>query len=729
MNMFTGFNLLLIIFGFGFLIFVHELGHFLAAKWAGIKVLQFAIGFGKPIASWRRGLGFRAGSSEQEFARRIANHLGGADPNGAGSNTVDLQTIPVGAMDRAARELGLGETEYRLNWLPLGGYVKMLGQEDLHPGAISDDPRSYGRCPVGKRMVVVSAGVIANIITAIAFFIIAFLVGVKFEAATVGGAIANLPAATTMPENASALGISEPGLRPGDRIVAIDGKRATTFSDVEIASAMSRPGRSLDLLVERPGMEQPLRFVMMPKVSPVTELLSLGIFPGASSTLSHDSKDVPVELALRRSGLSEQGVRPGMRLVTVNGLAVTTFGEMDQIASETAGAPLQTTWTELDKKDQPIGQPVSATMQVRPEYQALVTPAPAKTGADVQSDEGLLGLSPLTRIARVTEGSPNKQVLQGGDLIVRIGSRDYPRLSQVVAEVHMHKGMDIPLVVERQGTMIEITGEVTGKGQLGIELESAFDLPRTADPANSVVAADDPARATQTPIAALNLMPGTFIRAVDGVSVESWSGLRGAIRQATIDAKSRGEGATLKLSIAHPVADPQDSVVEVQLSSDEVAALHKLRWMTDMPAAMFEPVHTVRSAEGNPLRAVAMGFEETWKMMVLTYLTIDRLFRGSVGVKQLHGPVGIVHLGTKIADRGFMYMIFFLALISVNLAVINFLPLPIVDGGLFLFLIYEKLKGQPPSLAFQNAATIVGLVLIGSIFVITFYNDIMRLVN
>jgi regulator of sigma E protease len=74
-----------------------------------------------------------------------------------------------------------------------------------------------------------------------------------------------------------------------------------------------------------------------------------------------------------------------------------------------------------------------------------------------------------------------------------------------------------------------------------------------------------------------------------------------------------------------------------------------------------------------------------------------------------------------------MYLVFFLAMISVNLAVLNFLPLPIVDGGLFLFLLYEKVFKRPPSIAFQNAATLVGLALIGTLFVVTFYNDVMRL--
>ena len=86
-------------------------------------------------------------------------------------------------------------------------------------------------------------------------------------------------------------------------------------------------------------------------------------------------------------------------------------------------------------------------------------------------------------------------------------------------------------------------------------------------------------------------------------------------------------------------------------------------------------------------------------------------------------------IGSKIADRGFSYLFFFLAIISVNLAVLNFLPLPIVDGGLFLYLIYEKLFKKPPSIAFQNAAAVLGLGLIATLFLVTFYNDIARLVG
>jgi regulator of sigma E protease len=144
---------------------------------------------------------------------------------------------------------------------------------------------------------------------------------------------------------------------------------------------------------------------------------------------------------------------------------------------------------------------------------------------------------------------------------------------------------------------------------------------------------------------------------------------------------------------------------------------------------IFDPNFTLLTADGNPLKAVAMGFRETLKMIEQVFLTLDRVGRGSVGVDQLQGPVGILHTGTKVADEGFMYMVFFLALISVNLAVVNALPIPIADGGLFLFLMYEKFRGRPPSIAFQNAAGVAGLALLGALFLVTFYNDLARLVG
>ncbi|MEO1598819.1 MAG: site-2 protease family protein, partial [Planctomycetota bacterium] len=142
--------------------------------------------------------------------------------------------------------------------------------------------------------------------------------------------------------------------------------------------------------------------------------------------------------------------------------------------------------------------------------------------------------------------------------------------------------------------------------------------------------------------------------------------------------------------------------------------------------SFFEPESVI--LQGSiPFEAAAMGTKETLKWITLTYLTIDRLVRGSVEVKQLHGPVGILDVGAKTAAQGLTYLLFFLGLLSVNLAVLNFLPLPVVDGGHMIFLGWEGITGRPPSVTFQKWATMLGLALLGSLFAVTFFNDLSRL--
>ncbi|MCS7033901.1 MAG: site-2 protease family protein, partial [Phycisphaerae bacterium] len=99
----------------------------------------------------------------------------------------------------------------------------------------------------------------------------------------------------------------------------------------------------------------------------------------------------------------------------------------------------------------------------------------------------------------------------------------------------------------------------------------------------------------------------------------------------------------------------------------------------------------------------------------------------SVSVSQMSGPLGILHSGTLIASRGTDWLLWYLAVISANLAVVNFLPIPIVDGGLFVFLVVEKLLGRPVSPKVMTATQLVGFALIISLFLFVTYNDILRL--
>ena len=161
----------------------------------------------------------------------------------------------------------------------------------------------------------------------------------------------------------------------------------------------------------------------------------------------------------------------------------------------------------------------------------------------------------------------------------------------------------------------------------------------------------------------------------------------------------------------------------LKLNDSDLATLKNNRYVSSVQLHdLSEPRRTT-----NPAQAIAWGLEETRDLIVQFYQTLQRmLVAHSVSPKNLMGPVGIFTAGTKFAYRGIDWLIWFLSMISANLAVVNFLPIPIVDGGLFTFLLIEKIQGKPISPKVQSNAQVVGLALILGIFILVTIQDITR---
>jgi regulator of sigma E protease len=127
---------------------------------------------------------------------------------------------------------------------------------------------------------------------------------------------------------------------------------------------------------------------------------------------------------------------------------------------------------------------------------------------------------------------------------------------------------------------------------------------------------------------------------------------------------------------------------------------------------------------GSAGEACAMSLDHTRNSVIDIYLTLRNLVVGDLSVKSLHGPIGIAKTAAIFAEEGLPDFLLFLGLISINLAVINFLPIPVLDGGHMVFLIWEGLTRRRPSERVVVAATYVGLAFVASLMVAVIYIDL-----
>ena len=696
-------SFLVLLLGFSFIIFVHELGHFAVAKWVGIKVTQFAIGFGPSIVAWRKGLGFRVGSTEAEYDRRIKAELAGEEPKGLDASLRDEMQVEKDAVSeksqgmsayssdqvgRAIAALGLGETEYRLNYVPLGGYVKMLGQEDMDPMASSDDPRSYTSKPVWARMCVIGAGVIMNLIFAIIFFIIAFMVGVNFPPPAVGRVTPGYPAATTYADGHDA-DEAYLGLQPNDIITHIDDKPVLDFTELLLESALAGEGQQFRLTVKRQHHNQlpeTLTYVMTPKFVS-KHLPALGIAPRESLILGE-----PASGGALPDFLSHAGVKSKMVATQVNGQPVNQYDQFEKLIVDQQGEPAIVTF--LDPQTQ-------ETVDVKVEADLILA-------ASDEDAPNILGFVPAIMARRVLPGSPADVAnMEAGDVLARAGSIQWPTARQLVQEVKQaseHR-QDLTVDVWRDGQIVSLGLIKPKAGKIGIEISRPFDT-------NLVATTIPGSRASM-----LNLPAGSRIISMNGKHIDSFK------QVVRLLAKGQFASETLRFECELKLKDRPAEARDIPFDHADVEAMARFQWIQPI---VFQPDEITIKTE-NPSVAAKLGFRKTYQTMVQVYLTIVRMAQGLVPVKEIRGPVGIVQIGTAVAQhRGLTFFLFFLGVISVNLAVINFLPIPVVDGGHMVFLIIEKIKGSPVHPRVQTVATVAGLAAIGCFVLFVTYHDVLR---
>ncbi|VAX39095.1 hypothetical protein MNBD_PLANCTO03-124, partial [hydrothermal vent metagenome] len=507
----------------------------------------FALGFGPAVVSYRKGMGFRRGSSEQEYIALLKEAQGPAEESREHARDLLAGTV--------------SPTEYRLNALPFGGYVKMLGQNDLNPEStdtVTAAPDSYLAKPIWKRMIVISGGVVMNLVLALGIFMFVFFVGLETEPATIGLAQPESPAARAVAAEAEALGIDTPGLHPADTVIQVNGRTPDEFNDIVMAAAMTGPGEQLKLTIERTGVPDPLHFTITPERNQFTSLLDIGIEPPRTLTIpaAYADRGNDWEVFAQRFGLA--GVEPGMTLVAVDGdTEPKSVGDLVELVRASDGRPMDLTFAAPDGRE--------ARITITPTAELMLDDA--NPDPDILAPiTHLLGLMPVMTVGPITESDRGyEQGLREGDIFARLGNIEFPSIDAGIREVQRHAGQPIEVVVLRKDEAgreqeVAFTAEVSPEGKIGFAPSDTAATSTLVTLAPQELRRIEPGSPPYTPILANAIdRPGTRILAVNETPVSTFTDLREALRAATA-AATIDENAPVEvaLTIAPPLPPQPD---------------------------------------------------------------------------------------------------------------------------------------------------------------------------
>jgi regulator of sigma E protease len=217
------------------------------------------------------------------------------------------------------------------------------------------------------------------------------------------------------------------------------------------------------------------------------------------------------------------------------------------------------------------------------------------------------------------------------------------------------------------------------------------------------------------PAAAAGLKVDDVITAVDAKPVKTWESLSEAIRGSggkpvTLTVQRHGSAFQTRVT---PQAKPDKDIFGETLGTAYVIGIER----------GFDLEHV------GPLSAVGMGVTQTAWWIETLVVSVVKMFQGKIPAKDIGGPILIVQAAGQQARMGLEYLLHFMAVISVNLGVLNLLPIPVLDGGHFVFFAAEGILRRPLDIRHREIAQQVGLVLLISLMVFAFYNDIARVLQ
>lgn len=636
--------------GLGLVIFVHELGHFLVAKACGVKCEKFYLGF-------------------DVFGLKLF-------------------------------KFRYGETEYGIGLLPLGGYVKMLGQEDNPTKAAAEieraklaqtspesltpeeaaqyDPRSFLAQSVPERMAIISAGVIMNIIFAFALATTAYLYGVKEAPCVVGGLIPDYPAWAA-------------GLRPGDKILEINNTKTPRFRDLQTTVILgTHSADGVPFLVERPGEKELLNLNLQPDRTGLAP--RVGIASASSLKLGAPAL-LPIGVMETVAGEFQEGDV----VVAIDGKPVESSTEAKQLLAAQSG-PITVTVDRTGKNGETSTKEIN--IPARPMMGlGLVMEIGPVVAVQADSPAATAGIEPgdvLTKIDGQPIGDP-----------MTLGERLIPRA-----------GETIHLTVERGGKPIEmdlVVRKPVDTDEAMVEVMPADVIGVTYKVTNKVAAVE-----ADSPAAAAGIKPGAVIESAEFIPPENAT-IKFNDKDIPVQFPKKPFEFQKEALWPAVVNWLQNSLpgtkVELRLADKQVVTLEPAVEPGQFNADrgfQFLPMSYTFQADSLGM-AMKYGANETVGALTQVYRFLKALGTGQVSAKGMAGPLGILGMGYKSASEGLPTLMMFLVMLSANLAVLNFLPIPLLDGGHMVLLIYEGLRGKPASERIVAGVSYAGLIFILSL--------------
>ena len=358
----------------GILIFVHELGHFLVARWCGVRVEVFSLGFGKKILKYKK-----------------------------------------------------GDTTYALSIVPLGGYVKMFGEQPGENISEEDKKVSFTHKNVWQRIAVVLAGPLMN-------FFFAILI---FFAVSLAGEDAKTPVLGDVPTTSAAY---TAGFRSGDKLINVNGKAINTWEDFQnILGLKESTDLRLDIEVQREGTGEKATFAVTAKPEPNPNPLSSFDFVGAVEGIAPYSAGTTIGV-LESSPLKALGLKTGDTILSINGRKVAYWRELDTVLGQLS--PKETLTLEVAGTEKPSVLTLAATESVQKYSLASL---------GLESSELYL--------SRVMEGSPAQLAgLREMDRLVSINKVTLQKWEDVINNIKSFDGKNpVALTVLRDGKMLDLS--------------------------------------------------------------------------------------------------------------------------------------------------------------------------------------------------------------------------------------------------------------------------------